>query len=293
MNDHDTTGPARPRPPRTGGEDYTTTEGLRSMLYRLHRAGPSAWRDDPTASQLMTYAADKYASLARKHGLDPWEAAAAAFDAMRNRSTRRARDPWAVITHAVRVTCIAEERGQGLLCSVHQARRPTYSSFHDPERFSDREQALADYHPAFHYVDDALDEADDAREQAVGSATAVVEDAISLFVRRGWPSDTARAAVEHVCGALVRTGSRSTAYESLRRDKYARTMLDLPRASWKAVLRIVLGNPHPAYGVTPLGRGILLRLLLGETLESLLAEDDLALAMTLAAPRFGTRELGE
>jgi hypothetical protein len=120
------------------GEDFTTSEGLRHVLVRLHEAGPASWEHDPTAGALVAFAADKYAGLARKHGLDPWEAASAAFEAMRNESTRTARDPWAVVTRAVQITCVAEERGQGLLCSTHQARRRKYEDVHDPERMSDR-----------------------------------------------------------------------------------------------------------------------------------------------------------
>ena len=130
-------------------EKFEDPEGLRALLDRLHAAGRGSWRADPEAAALMRHAAEKYAALARKHGLDPWEAAAAAFDAMRTPSVRRAEDPWAMVTRAVQVTCIAEERANGLLCSVHQARRPRYSVFHDAERFSDRENLLIDYHPAF------------------------------------------------------------------------------------------------------------------------------------------------
>ncbi len=133
--------------------DFTTGEGLRTLLTRLHEAGEGAWTSDPVARELMAYAAQKYTPLARKHGLDPWEAASAAFDAMQYASTRRADDPWAMVTHGVRITCIFEERAQGLLCSVHQARRPHVSAFHDPERFGDRDNALMDYDPAFHVTD--------------------------------------------------------------------------------------------------------------------------------------------
>lgn len=97
-------------------EDFTTGEGLRALLHRLHSGGEDAWVNDPVARDLMEFAAEKYKALARKHRLDTWEAVAAAFDAMQNRSTLEARDPWAVITHAVRITCIYEERAQGLLC---------------------------------------------------------------------------------------------------------------------------------------------------------------------------------
>ena len=93
--------------PQRGPENYTTSAGLRALLARLHAAGPGAWARDPVAGELMQYAAQKYAALARKHSLDPWEAASAAFDVMRTRSAREAIDPWGVVTHAVRITCIA------------------------------------------------------------------------------------------------------------------------------------------------------------------------------------------
>ena len=117
-------------------------------MERLAAQDHGAWRHDAEAAALMGHVVRRYAKLARKHGLDPWDAAAAAFDAMRSSAVRNAEDPWAVVTRAVQVTLIAEERANGLLCSVYQARRPEFSSFHDPERFSDRENPLSDYHPA-------------------------------------------------------------------------------------------------------------------------------------------------
>ena len=63
--------------PQRGPENYTTSAGLRALLARLHAAGPGAWARDPVAGELMQYAAQKYAALARKHSLDPWEAASA------------------------------------------------------------------------------------------------------------------------------------------------------------------------------------------------------------------------
>ena len=279
------------------GEDFTTGEGLRALLSRLHEAGEGAWGSDPTARELMAYAAEKYTPLARKHGLDPWEAASAAFDAMQYASTRRADDPWAMVTHGVRITCIFEERAQGLLCSVHQARRPHVSAFHDPERFGDRDNPLTDYHPAFHVHDpssadaeadtsaDAGDGGSGGSDRACMSAESASEDAIGLLCLLGWAPETARASVEHVCGALMRTGTRQSAYEALRRDRRARALLDLPSRSWTALLRALLGNPHPAYAATSAGKGVLLRLLIGETLPVLLRDDDLVLSLSLAAPR--------
>jgi len=284
------TRPPEPAPEEArAAEDFTTSAGLRALLDRLHAAGPGAWTVDPVAQELMRYAADKYAALARKHHLDPWEAASAAFDVMRTPSARRAADPWAVVTRAVQITCIAEDRAQGLLCSVHQARRPHVSVFHDAERFSDREHPLTDYHPAFQIpaTDSDLDPDHSGVAEvpaAATSATAAVDEAIRLFVLLGWSEPVARQSIEHVCGVLARTGARHTTFENLRRDKYARHLLDLPKTSWSGLLKVLLGNPHPAAAGTSAGRGVLLRLLIGETLELLLRDDDLVLTIALAAP---------
>lgn len=273
-----------------GGEDFTTGEGLRALLARLDEAGDGAWRDDPQAAALMVYAAQKYTPLARRHGLDVWEAASAAFDAMRTPAVRRAGDPWAVVTRAVQVTCIAEERGNGLLCSTHQARRAKYSRFHDAERFSDREDnPLTDFHPALqhgphhHNHDDEYDEYDEpAAETAV--ATRAVREAIRLLTALGWAEEVARAGVELVAERLADAGSRASAFEALRRDHQARAWLDLTQRSWMALLRFVLGNPDPAYAATPAGRGVLLRLASGEPATLVLRDDDLILATYLARP---------
>ncbi|MCH6470780.1 hypothetical protein [Sinomonas terrae] len=276
----------RERKHRYGFED---SEGLRALLTRLHDAGRGAWREDPEAAALMRHAAEKYAALARKHGLDPWEAATAAFEAMRNPSVRRAQDPWAVITHAVRITCLAEERGQGLLCSVTRARRPQYSGFHDAQRFSDRESPLTDYHPAF--CTSFGDEADQATPSNAGEAStrirSAVEDAIVFFALLGWPPATARTGIEYICTRLAEAPSRASAFEALHRDFHARALLDIPGRSWLAMLRTVLGNPDADLAHTAAGRGILLRLLVGEPLGGLLADDALLAEVVLCAPSGG------
>jgi hypothetical protein len=268
---------------------FEDSEALRALLTRLHHAGRGAWRHDPEAAALMEHAASKYAALARKHGLDPWEAASAAFEAMRGAATRRAEDPWAVVTRAVQVTCIGEERGNGLLCSVHQARRPKYSAFHDAERFSDRENPLPDYHEAFRFDPFADDEPDeDAVAERAVNVTAAVEDTIAFLSWVGWEPSTARAAVEYITTRLAESVSRASAFEVLRRDRQARALLDVSGASWTAVLRAVLGVPDPALAHTNAGRGMLVRLLIGQPLRALLTDDDLVIAAGLAAPRTGS-----
>jgi len=278
--------PQRNSQPRDGRRGFENSERLRELLTRLDAEGPDAWRTDPVATELMRHAADKYAALARKHGLDPWEAATAAFEAMRTAAVRRADDPWAVITRAVQITCIAENRANGLLCSVHQARRPRYSSFHDAERFSDRENPLTDYHPAFR-ADPFANDDEDNDEVEVSGATGVesaVEDTIALLCLLGWEPELARAAVECICARLAESVSRAGAYESLRRDRHARALLDIPAPSWYRLLRIVLGSPDAHLTGTNASRGVLLRLLIGESLRHLLTDVDLAVAVTVAAP---------
>ena len=90
-----------------------------------------------------------------------------------------------------------------------------------------------------------------------------------------------------VCPALARAGNRRSAFEALRRDKHSRALLDLRRDARLALLKALLGHPHPAYAATAAGRGILLRLLVGEPLSSLLRDDDLVLMIALAAPKQG------
>lgn len=262
-----------------------TAEELRDLLCRLHEQGPGAWNHDPAVPKLMEYVCEKYAALAVKHGLDPWEAASAAFDVMRTRAAREARNPWAVVTHAVRITCIYEERAQGLLCSVHQARRPRFTGLHDPERFSARAFPLADDHPAFS-TDLAADDDSAEHENTKLLVHSVIEHTIELIMLLGWPSDAARHSVERVCDCLADAGSPDRASEVLRRERHVRALLDVSARSWLSLVHGLLGRPGPPRVVVS-GRGILLRLLLGETIPTLLSDDDLVRSLAFAAPGAG------
>ena len=159
----------------------------------------------------------------------------------------------------------------------------------------DRENPLTDYHPAFHHHDADDDHAStehilDADGEAV-LAVSAVDDTVALFTALGWAESTVRASVEYICERLARAGNRATAFEALRRDKHARALLDLPASSWHGLLRTVLGNPEPVYVGTSHGRGVLLRLLIGEPVPVLLRDDDLVLTITAAIPvRGGGRE---
>lgn len=90
--------------------------------------------------------------------------------------------------------------------------------------------------------------------------------------------------MEYVCARLTEASSRTSAFEALRRDWQARALLDLPGPSWLALLRVVLGNPDPDLARTDMGRGVLLRLLVGEPLRALLADDELLAEVVLSAP---------
>jgi hypothetical protein len=268
---------------------FTTAEGLRLLLVRLHFSGPRAWEDDLEASELMEFAIRKYGALARKYGLEPSDAAVAAFDVMRTRAARVADDPWAVVTRAVQLSLIYEARAQGLLCSPHQARRAALATCHDAERFSDRETELDGYHPSLQVEDDldAIDAPKAADEEEPTNAYMALDAAVALFVELGWPERAARIGLEYICSRVMRSGDRPAAYESLRRDRHARALLELDQESWLDVLRAVLGNPSPDYAGTAAGRGVLLRLLIGHRVDELFADVDVADAIEKAATTAG------
>lgn len=271
--------------------DFTTSAGLRMLLTELHYAGEGAWRHDPDAAALIEHAADKYAALARKHGLTREDAAYAAFDVLRTPAVRAAYDPWAVTTRAVQVSLIYEERANGLLCSNQQARRAEISANHDAERFSDHETSLLDFHPAFQIpaeidrVDDASETNSDAnpREPVITTDEAFAKTT-SLFVALGWPSHVIEHAISIVSARLMDAGNRVTAHEGLRKDRIARSTLDLTQRSWSTLLTTVLGNPRPECENTDVGRGIWWRLLVGEPITDLLTDDDIVLSICETAP---------
>lgn len=268
-------------PAGSAGPGFESPEGLRALLLRLHEAGPGSWQDDREAAELMRYAATKYRRLARKYGLDAWEVASAAFEVMLTTSPRKADDPWAVVTRAVQITCIAEARAAGLLVATGKARRtPRIAGFHDAVRFADRE-GLVDYHPAFAVApDDDFPETGDDE----GPVAAALAETVGLFASAGWDAGLVADCVEHVAYRLADLSSRSRAVEVLRRDHTVPVLLGLPSRSWTALLRIVLGHPAPKHTGTTTGDGILLRLLSGEPPDCLRDDPDLMDAIRAANP---------
>lgn len=270
---------------------YVTGEGLRHLLIRLRYSGPDAWREDPEAAQLMEFCIRKYGALARKHQVEPEDAAVAAFEVMRTRAARVADDPWAVVTRAVQITLIADERAHGLLTSTARARRASFSAHHDAERFSDRETAICEYHPAFHLppeqdeveiVEDHLRPED--RQTEPTSAFLALDTATSVLTALGWPTNTAASALDYIAARIIESGTRTAAHEMLRRDPHARALFDLSRSSWATLLRVVLGAPGTDHAYTAEGHGLLLRLLIGESVRDLLTDDRLVHAIATSAP---------
>lgn len=260
---------------------FETSTGLRRLLIRLRVSGPRAWENDPEARELMAYCISKYQALALKHRCDPTTAAAAAFEAMRTYAVRTAVDPWAVVTMAVKVSLIAEERATGLLCSVDQARRTEFSSQHDVRRFSDTDADLPSFLPEL-AVEPVVPEV--PREGRPTGAYEAVDAAIDLFVALGWPRDTATCLLDYIGARLVESGSRPKAHAALRRDESARALLDIDQWVWSTVLRIILGNPNPDEVYTCDGHGILLRLLIGHHVTEFLDDDLLVFDISDAAP---------
>jgi hypothetical protein len=268
-------------PSGSASRDFTSPEGLRVLLVRLHDAGPIAWVHDGEAAELFAFTASKYRPLARKYGLDPWEVVSFAFDAMLAESTVGARDPWAVVTKAVQLTCGAEARGRALLISTGQARHPErLVGFHDAIRFADREN-LPDYHPAFAvFTDD-----DTHTTDSTARVTAALSDTVLLFVSHAWPPVATRDAVQYVSYRRADFATRAAAVDALRRDHDLPALLGLPPRSWTALLRIALGHPDPRHAGTPTGQGVLARLLSGEPLSALRDDAEVTRAIRSATPK--------
>lgn len=196
----------------SASRDLESAEGLRALLIRLHESGPGAWQHDREAAKLMRYTAVRYRPLAQKHGLDPWEIASAAFEVMLAASTRKARNPWAVVTRAVQITCGVEIRAAGMLVSSGKVRHTSrIAGFHDAIRFADREH-LADYHSAFAVkpADDDEDDPENADRARVATALSAI---VELFASTGWGAVLVADCVEHVAYRLADLTSRANAVE--------------------------------------------------------------------------------
>lgn len=270
---------------------FATTEGLRAVLCRLQELedhGHWAWRTDPEAERLMAYTVRRYRPLAHKHHCEPEDSAVAAFEAMRTRAVRNAQDPWAVVTRAVQVSLIAEERAAGLLCSPAQARRPTLRERHDARRFSEYDTDLTNFHPLLQAMSIPVSTRPPEGPHPT-TAFEALNQTISLFIAMGWAEADAFCALDYISSRLMEAGDRMTAHAALRRDEVGRACLDLSRSQWATILRITLGDPGTDYRSTRAGYGLLLLLLTDHPLIELLADDALVYEISNAAPAIARR----
>ena len=248
---------------------FSSSAGLRALLERLHTAGPGAWQKDPDARALLAYTIERYAPLARSWHRDPSEAGTAAFLAMTHNGVRRAADPWAVLTRAVQISLSAESHAERHLTSTAKARREQHQQREMPLRTGERVETLTAAEPVL-----------DVDEEP--EAEPVIAQTVLLLTVLGWPEIAAGAVVEYVTARLADAGSIAAAYETLRRDAAIRAQLDIERVTWTGLLGVLLGSrPQPG---RPTRKGVLARLLLGESVRDLLDDNQLVRAVLACRP---------
>lgn len=266
---------------------FAYPQGLRRLLVKVFTSDGDGW-SHPEVPAMLRYCERKFALLARRHGQDPADAVAAAFDVLRLPSTLDADDPWGVVTRAVQRTMQAADRADRLLCSVDHARRLMSSGDHDVERFSD----LAEDGSIPVVVEQVAQQP--PGEPAVGtprppSEVASIRESITdrdvriglitvrtLLSWAGWPPDDARVALEYVCQRLRESGSPAAAFDSLRRDLTPLHLLDVDHSAWTRLCRVLLGSAGQD--------GLIRQAMCGARPVHLLADSRLMAALALTAP---------
>jgi len=285
---------------------FADSEYLRRVLIRVCN-NPLGWQTDLEAEPLIVYAASRFTKLAVKHGLEPTDALAACFEAMRLPAVRFGDDPWGVITTAVATTFRATQFADEALVSVDTARRGGLSG-HRVELFSEKDVPIWEHDPGFAcYLPDSLGEQPerhlpdqppyrrvvDGGDVVLAGADhgeagwSIVEQAellAGLFAEHGWDKAVVVVAIDSVMRLLAEYETRRQAYEALRRParaKYWRLFTGLSARSWTGLLRILLGTPG-APGSQ--GNGLLWRVAVGETISQLGDDQLLVAAIVEASP---------
>jgi hypothetical protein len=256
---------------------FETPEGLRTLLDRLASAGDEAWATDPEATELLAFCADRYRNLARKYHLTEHDAVVAAFEALRSDAIRRAENPWAVVTTAVKRTLGAEARADQLLCSPSRARRlMTRADLSPALRIGDPstptttpggesalwlELVLATTNTGATTVSDL----DPTTAAAIARVRAATRATIAVLVAVGWPTDVAQGGLEYITTTLITAAGVPAARDRLRKDRRPAAELDIDRATWTRLVSAVLG--------TPTRHGALHRLLAGHAARLVIAQD--------------------
>lgn len=256
--------------------EFTTPEGLHALLHRIHTAGPTAWRYDPAATALLAHTIERYRRLARKWQRDPADAAFAAFEVMRSPKILDATDPWGVVTRAVQRNIKSETMGDRLLISAARARKG--GAFIDaPTRTGDRDW-IYDQTPGTGPFDDE----DENPNSDILRLREVITEIIDLLIGLGWPDPATDTAVDYVLSRTGDAGSLANAREILRKETDMPARFGLPQHCWPSLLRVLLGGKsRPG---RPTRKGLLVRLLDYETIDTLLDDHELILEIAVAAP---------
>ncbi|WP_308465226.1 hypothetical protein [Rathayibacter soli] len=242
--------------------DFTDSEILRELITTL--TATDRWATSAVARELMLFAMHKYAPIAKAWHRDPADAGYAAFLAFRTPATLTADDPWAVVTHAVRLAIAADEHADRLMTSSDKARRPSKRPPLEPIRAGYYEEFLYDIHRRDPFV-----ESEDSNDDVEN----VIRSACVFFVVTGSPARAIEAAVEYICNRISSLSSHDSAMDTLTVDTALAYRLGYSDTRWAALVRLLIGTKptrrHDA------GTGILGRVLLGDTVADLLQDADL------------------
>lgn len=254
--------------------DFTTSEGLRELLSELN--ADNAWATSPVAAELMVYATHKYTPIAKAWHRDPADAAYEAFLAMRQPTTLRADDPWAVITRAVALGIAAEVHADRNMTSQDKARRPSKRPAEEPMRAGHYEEFFYDVHPHA----DALvlqhgeyllhgDEEDHSVDRVI-RATCV------FLVLTDWPARPVEQAVDYIAHRVTALTSRDSAVDIVSHDLTIAIRLGYTPEDWGELVRLVVGTRT---GRRKKGQyGLFARVLLGDDVANLLCDEALVAA---------------
>ncbi|WP_166355028.1 hypothetical protein [Phytoactinopolyspora limicola] len=249
---------------RSAVEEFlATSDGLRTLLHVLDQLGPDGWHTLPAARTLLEFIQKRFTPVAQAWHRPPEDATYAAFMAMRGRSVRTARDPWAVITRAVALAMQAETYGERLLISPERARRPIHRPERAPMRAGEHEDFLYDIVSA---------ESSGTVAAGVGVERLIATSAAFLVVA-GWQHDRARRVVEYAAMRATDMGSHESARDTLRRDNVTRLHLGLSHSAWTTLIRLLIGSRPGA--ASPGELGVFARVLVGDQLADLLHDTDL------------------
>lgn len=252
--------------------DFTSGEGLRELLTELNEH--NAWATSPVAAELMVYATQKYAPIAKAWHRDPADAAYEAFLAMRTRTTLRADDPWAVITRAVALGIAAEAHADRNMTSQDKARRPSKRPTEEPVRAGHYEEFFYDVHPHAPEIVQHGDGEDHSVDRVI-RATSV------FLVLTDWPARPVEQAVDYIAHRVTGLSSRSSAVEVVSKELHIAIRLGYTPEAWAALVRLVVGTKTGKRGNGQYG--LFARVLLGDNLDDLLRDAPLVAASRRSA----------